>query len=254
MQTVHAFGGAVIVWRQAADPYVPATLKRTRGYSVLTQERLVNVGSTLSSAGGTEGTMTPAAGSSASSFSGTAIIAASVTPAGGSSSAAFAGLSTAAASMQADGASITSFAGSSIAAGSVIPAAGSSSVAFVGGDGSNITPAAGSSTVSFSGAAVAAAEMTPAAGSSVASFIGEAIEEGGGGTVDPAAVWNYTLSNGKTAQQTVVELHAMMSELYKIHGLAAGVPLVVDKLTRTAGDIEQSVEQVGDVVTVTRTG
>jgi len=70
----------------------------------------------------------------------------------------------------------------------------------------------------------------------------------GGGGLD----WGSILGNGKTAGQTLVEVHAMLSELHRIHGLAAGVPLVVDRTTRTAGVIQQSISELGDTVTITR--
>lgn len=86
-----------------------------------------------------------------------------------------------------------------------------------------------------------------------ADLVGEYAILSGGGSADPAAVWQYVLPNGKSAQQTLVELHAMLVDLYKIHGLMAGVPLVVDQTSRVAGDIEQAITEVSNVVTVTRT-
>jgi hypothetical protein len=43
-----------------------------------------------------------------------------------------------------------------------------------------------------------------------------------------------------------------LNELHRIHGLESGVPLVVNKTSRTAGTIDQSITQSGDEVTVTR--
>ncbi len=114
-----------------------------------------------------------------------------------------------------------------------------------------MVPAAGSSAVSFTGTSIAAGDMTPAVGSSTVAMTGST--SGGGGSVDPAAVWNFALSNGKTAQETLVEVHAMLVDLYKVHGLLAGVPLIVDQVSRIAGDIEQSITDSGGATTVTRT-
>lgn len=62
-------------------------------------------------------------------------------------------------------------------------------------------------------------------------------------------------SGGLTGPQETAlnELHAMMSELYKIHGLLTGTPLVVGPTTRVAGDISQTVAESSGTVTVTRT-
>jgi hypothetical protein len=35
--------------------------------------------------------------------------------------------------------------------------------------------------------------------------------QGAAGTLDPAAVWGYVLSNGKTAEENLVEIHAMLT-------------------------------------------
>lgn len=67
-----------------------------------------------------------------------------------------------------------------------------------------------------------------------------------------AAVWGYTLSNGLTAAETVVQIHTWLSELHLIHGLRAGSPLTVAQTSRTAGAVEQAIAEVGDAVTVTR--
>lgn len=262
-----------LVWRQAADPFVASTIKPKRHFELRLNGRILSSQS-LASSGTQAGDMTPAAGAATVSFSGAAISAATLAAAVGAASVSLAGSSIAAGTVTAAaGEATASLTGSAIGAGSVL-AAGSSTAQFTSGDAAFMVPAAGSATATFTGAALAAGDLTPAAGTStasmvgesvaaasmttavgqaVASFIGEAVEQGGGGA-NPAAVWAYVLSNGKTAGQTMVETHAMLSELYRIHGLAAGEPLVVDKTTRTAGDIEQSITQVGDVVTVTRTG
>lgn len=48
------------------------------------------------------------------------------------------------------------------------------------------------------------------------------------------------------------QLYVWIQELHRIHGLQAGTPLVVTPSSRAAGDIEQSVTEVGETVTVTR--
>jgi len=98
----------------------------------------------------------------------------------------------------------------------------------------------------------------------------------GTGTADPAEVWAYVLGNGMTAEQTLLEVHAMLSaqgdaadiaaavraelaaelaridELHQIHGLASGSPLVVGPASRTAAAISQTLAEAAGVVTVTR--
>lgn len=43
-----------------------------------------------------------------------------------------------------------------------------------------------------------------------------------------------------------------LDEIYKIHGLASGTPLVVDATSRVAGSIEQTIGEAAGVVTVER--
>lgn len=43
-----------------------------------------------------------------------------------------------------------------------------------------------------------------------------------------------------------------LDEIHKIHGLAAGTPLVVDATSRVAGSISQTIDETGGVVTVER--
>lgn len=69
---------------------------------------------------------------------------------------------------------------------------------------------------------------------------------------DPAAVWAYVLSNGKTAGQNLVEVNNWLQELRLLHGLVLASPLTVTPTSRTAGAVEQAVASVGEVVTVTR--
>lgn len=76
---------------------------------------------------------------------------------------------------------------------------------------------------------------------------------GGGGTCDPAEIWNYVLANGKTAAQTLIENNEMLRLLVRIHGLEMGTPLVNTSTSRSAGSIEQTitVEGAGNDKTVT---
>ena len=69
---------------------------------------------------------------------------------------------------------------------------------------------------------------------------------------DPAEVWRYVLSNGLTAEENLVQVHAWLSELHLIHGLRAGSPLTVTEVARTAGAVSQSVAESGGSVTVER--
>ena len=67
-----------------------------------------------------------------------------------------------------------------------------------------------------------------------------------------AEIWAYTLSNGLTAEATVVAIHTMLSELHLIHGLTAGSPLSVTVASRAAGAVSQAVAEAAGTVTVTR--
>ena len=67
-----------------------------------------------------------------------------------------------------------------------------------------------------------------------------------------ALVWSYVFSNGKTAEQTLVEIHAMLRDLRRIHGLEVTMPLAVGLVTRAAGTVSQSVGEANGFVTVTR--
>lgn len=225
--------GGISAWRQGGDSTVLATAKPRSEYSIRARGRNGRIGANLStgSAGIVAGTVAAAAGVASVAFAGSARVAGTLTVAG-TATAGFAGASTVPGSFS---------------------AAGTSTAAFTSGDASNMVVAQGLASVAFTGRSVAAAAMAPAQGTSSAAFSGSSSTPGGG-TADPAAVWNYLLPNGKSAQQTLVEIHAMLGEVYRIHGLQAGAPLSVDKLSRTAGDIVQTITQVGDVVTIARTG
>jgi hypothetical protein len=83
-------------------------------------------------------------------------------------------------------------------------------------------------------------------------------------TADPGAAAHVTTQNaiaalpaasavaGSVRTELALELLRII-EIAKLHGLDIAAPLVVDPTTRTAGTIEQSIDTVGDVVTVTRT-
>lgn len=68
------------------------------------------------------------------------------------------------------------------------------------------------------------------------------------------AVWEYgtrTLT-GAVSGGLTVEQATQLLELHRIHGLEAGVPLVVTPSTRQAGGISQTIGTSGDTVTVSR--
>jgi hypothetical protein len=65
-------------------------------------------------------------------------------------------------------------------------------------------------------------------------------------------VWDYVLSNGMTAGETLDELAVLLRELYRIRGLELGSPLVVAQTSRTVADIVQSITELDGVVTVVR--
>jgi hypothetical protein len=58
-----------------------------------------------------------------------------------------------------------------------------------------------------------------------------------------------TVSSGSGLSPTQA---AMLEEIWKLHGLAAGTPLVVTPTTRTAGGISQTITEVGGDTTVER--
>lgn len=90
-------------------------------------------------------------------------------------------------------------------------------------------------------------------GSAVAAGVTGSVSLTGSGTGASAAdIWGYTLSNGLTAEQTVVAIHELLSELHLIHGLTLGSPLSVTAAARTAGAVSQAVAEAAGTVTVTR--
>lgn len=93
---------------------------------------------------------------------------------------------------------------------------------------------------SLDAAADAAVHVSRSAAAGLSAYV-----QTSGGTADPADVWNHVLANGKTPAE-------MLTELYRIHGLEAGLPLTVGATSRQAGPIEQSVSEAGGSVTVTR--
>lgn len=74
----------------------------------------------------------------------------------------------------------------------------------------------------------------------------------GSGGVDPGAVWGYLLSNGLTAEQTILRMAQQIDELHRIHGLQIDFPLQTTDSSRSAGDISQSVSDDGTATTVQR--
>lgn len=61
-------------------------------------------------------------------------------------------------------------------------------------------------------------------------------------------------TGGLTVEQAgqLLAILTKATDIAKIHGLVAGTPLVVSPTARTAGDIAQTVEESGGIVTVTR--
>jgi hypothetical protein len=58
------------------------------------------------------------------------------------------------------------------------------------------------------------------------------------------------ISTGGGAGGLTTEQAAQLASLAKIHGLIAGIPAVVTPTSRTAGDVVQTITEVGDQVTV----
>lgn len=73
------------------------------------------------------------------------------------------------------------------------------------------------------------------------------------GGASGASVWAHVLSNGKTAEQTLLDAFEMSLALARIHGLVAGEPLRVGSTARSAGPIQQTISEAGGEVVVTRT-
>jgi hypothetical protein len=78
------------------------------------------------------------------------------------------------------------------------------------------------------------------------------ITEGSSGGVGAAAVWNYALSNGMTAEQVVLAVLGYANDLARVHGLIQAEPLVVTPTSRNAGAVSQTIDTAGETVTVTR--
>lgn len=265
--------GSIITFRQAGDPYVASTAKPVRNFELRTSGRNAFIFPTWRQGTATvAGDLTPAAGTATVSFAGAAVALGGISDANGSSSTAFTGKAVAAGSMAAGGTTSVSFSGSTIAAASITPIAGTSTVQFSSGDSAFILPAASSASVTFTGGTVSAAAIAPSAGSGTVSFAGKSVatvamvpvsgaasvgftgstSSGSGGTVDPAAVWNYVLPNGQTAGEMLMALMTLADELHRIHGLQPSAPLTVGQTSRQAGGIVQAISESGGVVTVTR--
>ncbi len=174
-------------------------------------------------------------------------------------------------SLAATGATGT-FSGSANSTATALLAAAGESGIFVGAALlSTAALAATGSTGTFSGSTSTQATATLAATGATGAFSGEAwtlgtasLEATGNsgtfagtaevpsGTADAADVWNYVLSNGKSAEQTAVEIHAMLLDLHRIHGLELGSPLTVTETSRQAGAVLQAISEAAGAVVVTR--
>lgn len=62
-----------------------------------------------------------------------------------------------------------------------------------------------------------------------------------------------TVATGGSSGGLTTEQANMLSDIAKIHGLIAGISLVVSPTARSAGDITQTITDVAGTVTVTRT-
>ena len=67
-----------------------------------------------------------------------------------------------------------------------------------------------------------------------------------------AEIWGFPLVPGKSAQQALVQAHAQVLDLYRIHGLDASNPLTVAPEARGAGPVTQSIAEADGVVTIER--
>lgn len=61
-----------------------------------------------------------------------------------------------------------------------------------------------------------------------------------------------TASLEPTQAEILSDIQLKMNELWKIHGLDSSAPLNVSPTLRIAGNVSQSISQVGDTVTITR--
>ena len=159
-------------------------------------------------------------------------------------------------------------ASASASAGTVSASAGSDATAAIGGASTTASAGAltatGAASITLTGASVEALATAPIAtgdaaitisGASTtasAGTVGASVSTGGGTGATAAEIWSYTLSNGLTAEATLVAIHTMLSELHLIHGLTAGSPLSVTAASRTAGAVSQAVAEAAGTVTVTR--
>lgn len=63
-------------------------------------------------------------------------------------------------------------------------------------------------------------------------------------------MWDVLLSNGLTAEESLTQALSEINELHRLHGLAAGEPLIVTATTRVAGTVSQTITEAGGAVTV----
>jgi hypothetical protein len=68
----------------------------------------------------------------------------------------------------------------------------------------------------------------------------------------PDEVQNYVMANGQTASANILSLLTKLNELHLIHGLQTASPLTVTTTSRTAGVVQQSMNDTGQQVTVNR--
>jgi len=138
----------------------------------------------------------------------------------------------------ATGYAITTASHAALAAGFAIRAAGSSTLPT-----GYIVRSAGSATLPAGYAVGAAGFAVLAVGYRV---------DGAADVSDPAAVWNYVMANGQTAEANILALLGYVEELHLIHGLRAGSPLSVTDTSRQAGAVLQALGEAAGTITVTR--
>ena len=113
--------------------------------------------------------------------------------------------------------------------------------------------AAGSASIAGSAAHISVHDATGDLLADAATVIGAALRTDAGVAGLAEAVWHYQLSNGLTAEQTLVQAWTLLNELHLIHGLKLGSPLTVTPTSRVAGLVSQTIVAPSeDNVTVTR--
>lgn len=243
--------GSIVTFRMPASPVVPNTAAPRRRFELRTSGR--NVFSFPTSFPVASAAIT---GACSGSFALSGVSVATLPDAGASSgSVVLTGSATG--TLTVSGASSGSFSLSGSADGTVAQSGwGSVGVFTLSGDiqAALVVGGASAGSLALSGGATAGVQVT-AGSDGTLSLSGTAtaqVTQPGGGVADPSAVWAFVLPNGKTAGDTLAEVHAWLGELRLIHGLVPGVPLHVSPSLRSAGDIQQQFSEQGNTITATR--